>query len=323
MISRRAFVASLTGSLLATPRAARAKQEPKTYRVGILSPHKAPTGPVADPFTTRLAELGWKIEYVPRYADLHFERLPALAADLVRLNVDVIFVPDGGMAVRAAKNATSLIPIVFAGGSFPVEAGFVSSLARPGGNVTGANDRTGDTHAKLIQFITETVPNRSRVGYLIDSPGYGVRGKQLIDEMAQRRGLTIVWVTVKGPEDLDAAFDTLSRERAGALIVLVTPVLIAERDWVGRLALHHRLPTFTTGRGMIEAGLLMSYHADWSDVLRQAANQVDRILRGAKPADLPVVQPSKFEFLINMRTAKSLGLTIPSSVLQQADELIR
>jgi len=321
-MGRREFIARTAIVTLVVPLAAEAKQEPKIYRVGILSTQKAPAGPVADPFATRLAELGRKIEYVPRYADLQLERLPALAADLVRLNVDVIFA-DGPFATKAARDATSLIPIVFAGGSFPVERGFVASLARPGGNVTGATDLTGEIQAKLIQFITETVPNRSRVGYLIDSLGYGVRGKQRIDEMAQRRGLTIVWVTVKGPEDLDAAFDTLSRERAGALIVIVTPVLIAERDRVGRLALHHRLPTFTMGRGMIEAGLLMSYHADWSDVLRQAANQVDRILRGAKPADLPVVQPTKFEFLINMRTAKSLGLTIPPSVLLRADEVMQ
>ena len=321
-MERRAFLGAVTGGLLAVPLVAEAKQEPKTYRVGILSPHKAPTGPVADPFATRLAELGWKIEYVPRHADRELERLPALAADLVRLNVDVIFT-DGRFATKAAKDATSLIPIVFAGVTFPVERGFVASLARPGGNVTGASDLGGDIHAKLIQFITETVPNRSRVGYLVESPGYDLSGKQQIDEMAQRRALTMVWVAVNGPADLDAAFDTLSRERAGALIVPVTPVLIAERDRVGRLALHHRLPTFTAGRGMIEAGLLMSYHADWSDVLRQAANQVDRILRGAKPADLPVVQPTKFEFLINMRTAKSLGLTIPPSVLLRADEVMQ
>jgi putative ABC transport system substrate-binding protein len=314
-------IAVLVLGCLVAPLAAEAQQAPKSYRVGILEPDKPPGSVSA--FRTRLADLGWTIQYESRYAEGRPERLPALAADLVRLDVNVLLTV-GSHATKAAKDATATIPIVFVGVASPVEAGVVASLARPGGNVTGATDQLADLASKALQLITETVPKSSRIGVLQDStnPSDSARGREDFDRMAQQRGLTIVRADVRAPGDVDAAFDTLSREHVGALIVASTPALVHQRTRVAKLALQNRVPTISYGRSWVEAGLLMSYSPNRSDLLRQAADYVDRILKGAKPADLPVVQPTKFDFVINMKTAKALGLTIPRSLLQRADHVV-
>lgn len=303
--------------------AAEAQQAARSYRIGFLGVDKPPTGPVSSPFRTRLADLGWTIQFEARYADGRPERFPALAADLVRHNVDVL-VTVGSHATKAAKEATTTIPIVFIGVSSPVDAGVVASLARPGGNVTGATDQLGDLGSKLLQLITETIPKSSRIGILSDPlhPSFSARARAALDQVAQQRGVRVVRADVQRPEDLDAAFVTLSRERVEALIVPLSPAVVRERDRIGKLDVHNRLPTITSGPGMVEAGLLMSYHPRRSEVLLQAADQVDRILRGAKPADLPVVQPTTFELVINMRTARALGLTLPPSLRLRADRLV-
>jgi len=201
----------------------------------------------------------------------------------------------------------------------------VASLARPGANVTGATDQLGDLQGKLLQLVSETVPHGSRIGMLTDfsNPGNTAGERAHFARIAQERGLAVIWADVRRPEDLDAAFATLSSGRVEALIVAVTPALLRERERVGKFAVHNKLPTISQGPGMVEAGLLMSYHPERADIWRQAADQVDRIFRGARPADLPVVQPTKFELVINLKTAKALGLTIPPSLLGRADEVIQ
>ena len=323
--SRRRFTAALAGGILAKPLAAEAQRAARSYVIGILDPGNPPTGPGPTyiAFRNRLAELGRAIQIEARYADGQPERLPALAADLVRLNVDLL-VPIGSHATKAAKDATTTVPIVFFGVSSPVAAGVVASLARPGANVTGATDQLGDLQGKLLQLLSETVPHGSRIGMLTDfsNPGNTAGERAHFARIAQERGLAVIWADVRRPEDLDAAFATLSSGRVEALIVAVTPALLRERERVGKFAVHNKLPTISQGPGMVEAGLLMSYHPERADIWRQAADQVDRIFRGARPADLPVVQPTKFELVINLKTAKALGLTIPPSLLARADEVI-
>ena len=306
---------------LAVPLTPGAQEASKSYRVGILEPGKPPGSVSA--FRTRLAELGWTIQYDSRYAEGRPERLAALAADLVRLEVNVLLTV-GSHATRAAKDATATIPIVFVGVASPVAAGVVASLARPGGNVTGATDQLADLAGKMLQLITEAVPKRSRIGVLWDStnPSVSARDWENYDRVAKQRGLTIVRADVRVPDDVDRAFHTLSRERVGALIVGSTPALVQQRDRVVKLALQNRLPTICYSRLWVEAGLLMSYSPNFADLSRQAADYVDRILKGAKAAELPVVQPTKFNLVINMKTATALGLTIPPSLLQRADQIV-
>ena len=319
---RRGFIVGVTAAIIARLLTIDVTADTKSRRIGILSPHKA--GPVSGAFAGRLADRGWRIDYISRHAEGRLDRLPSLAAELVRLNVDVLFT-DGASATKAARDATTTIPVVFVGISFPVEAGVIASLARPGGNVTGATDQTGDLLVKLLQLINDTVPTTRRFAFFVDAdhPSFTARVMQAIEEMARARDLTMLPVRVSTPADVDAGFAACARERIGAAIVHVSPTVLAERHRIGALAQRNRLPTFTMGRGMIEAGLLMSYHSDWHDVLVQAANQVDRIFLGARPRDLPVVQPTRFEFVINMKTARSLGLSIPPSLLMRADEVIQ
>ena len=268
-------------------------------------------------------KLGWTIQYQSRYAEGRPDRFPALAADLVRLSVDALLT-FGSHATKAAKDATATIPIVFVGVASPIEAGLVASLAKPGGNVTGATDQLVDLTGKTLQLITETVPKSTRVGVLRDptNPSDSARGREDFDKIAQQHGLTIVRVDVRTSDDIEPAFNMLSRERVGALLVGSTPALFNHRDRVAKLALQHRLPTIAYGRGWVDAGLLMSYSPNYSELFRQAADYVDRILKGAKPADLPVVQPTKFTLVISTKTATALGFTVPASLLQRADQVI-
>jgi putative ABC transport system substrate-binding protein len=327
--TRRAFIGALTGGLLTAPITIHAQPAGKVYRIGYLS---AGSGILSSPYTTAfrqgLRELGWVegqnivIEY--RSAEGRFDRLPELAAELVRLKVEVILaVPTPG--ALAAKNATTSIPTVGASLTGPVELGLIASLARPGGNVTGVSYSVGaDIFGKDLELLKEVVPKIRRVAVL-SNPG-GPAQPLIISNIkaaARSLGLQLQLVEARGSADFDGAFAAMARERAGALFVLTDPVFIPHRARLVNLAAKNRLPSIFTQRADVEAGGLMSYGPSFADMYRRAATYVDKILKGARPADLPVEQPTKFELVINLKTAKALGLTIPPSLLQRADELIQ
>jgi putative ABC transport system substrate-binding protein len=274
----------------------------------------------------RLRELGYlegqNITFESRFGEGKPDRLPGLAAELVALKVDVI-VTSGTPASLAAKQATRTIPIVMAQLADPVGAGLVASLGRPGGNVTGLTTQDADLSGKRLEMLLEVVPKVSRFAVLIDetSPGSMLiaRGTQVA---AQSLGVQLQSLGVRGPGELDRAFSAMKEARAGALIVESSSLLFTSRTRLADLALKNRLPTVFAQREYAEAGGLMAYSADFSDLFRRTATFVDKILKGAKPADLPVEQPTKFDFVINLKTAKALGLTIPPSLLQRADQVI-
>ena len=260
-----------------------------------------------------------------RYAAGQIDRLPALAAELVRLKVDVLVTVPAGSAVGARK-ATSTIPIVFMGEPDPVGTGLVASLARPGGNVTGLADAHGDLVPKRLGLLKQVVPSISRVGVLWN-PSNASTAPQLktVQTTAPGLGLAVVPVAVKGPgrNDVDRAFATIAKERLGGLLVVGDSTLGVQRNRITELAIEQRLPTSGSHRGWTEGGLLMSYGTDFVALFRHGAVVVDKILKGANPATLPVEQPTKFEMVINARTAKAIGLAIPDSVLVRADAVIQ
>ena len=328
MMERRTFLGTLGISVLGAPLAAEAQQTGKVYRIGYLSAGSSTSNPrVLESFRQGLRELGWiegqniVIEY--RWAEGRFDRLPDLAAELVRLKVDVI-VGAPTPAVLAAKNATALIPIVGVSLTEPVGVGLIASLARPGGNVTGVSYSVGtDIFGKDLELLKEAIPKVRRVAVL-SNPDGPVQPLTIsnIKEAARSLGLQLQIVEARGPGDFDGAFAAMARERAGALLVVTDPVFIPHRARLVNLAAKNRLPSIFTQRADVEAGGLMSYGPNFADMYRRAATYVDKILKGAKPADLPVEQPTKFELVINLKTAKALGLTIPQSLLARADEVV-
>ena len=292
-------------------------------RIGILRPG-SPPDPLVEAFREGLHELGYaegrniSIEY--RWAEGRDERLPSLAADLVRLQVDVIV---AGAAAMAAKQATNLIPIVMPIGLDPVKVGLVASLGRPGGNVTGLTSLSEELPGKWMELIKETLPRVSRVAVLWDPAGDPSQVR--ISELAARSLDVRLHVLKAGrPDSVEGAFTEAKENHAGALIVLGSPFFYAHRTRLVELAARRRLPTIYPQREFVAgSGGLMSYGADYRDQFRRAATYVDKILKGAKPADLPVQQPTKFELVVNLKTAKALGLTIPQSILVRADEIIQ
>jgi putative ABC transport system substrate-binding protein len=326
----RAGLALLLGLVVTdiAPVAAEATQAGKVYRLGYLSqPTRASVERGVESFVRALRELGWVegknliIEY--RWADGDAERLPALAAELVRDNVDVIVAP-AGTAALAAKNATTKIPIVMMFPSDPVGSGLVASLARPGANVTGTTFTAGpEIFGKQLQILKESVPKLSRLAVLRNpaDPGWSIQGKE-VEAAARSLGIRIHYADARGDKELDGAFATMARERADALLVSGSSTFLAHRSRVAELALKGRLPTMENFREMVEAGGLMAYAVNMPDFVGRAAVYVDKILKGAKPADLPVEQPTKFQLVVNLKTAAALGLAIPASVLQRADGLI-
>jgi len=264
------------------------------------------------------------IEY--RDAEGKHERLPALAAELVALKVDVIVAPPTPAAL-AAKQVTKTIPIVFAAVSDPVSSGLVTSLARPGGNVTGLSDLTPELVGKCLEQLKQAVPGVSRAAVLWQPGAFGERTeKDLLKaaEVAARAlGVRLQFVEARGPDDFDRAFSKMTSARADALTVLPTAMFVSERRRLVDLAAKNRLPTVFPYRESVDAGGLMSYGPNLADMYRRAATYVDKILKGAKPGDLPVEQPTKFELVINAKTAKALSLTIPQSVLLRADQVIQ
>ena len=326
MMDRRRFVSTLACGLAATPSHAEAQSDAKMYRVGFLL---GATGEsVASLFHAlqdRLRELGYiegrNVVFVQRYADGRMERLPDLAAELVRLRVDVI-VTGTNLHVAAVRHATETIPIVTVFAADPVGAGFVASLARPGGNVTGLSaDASPDLWGKYLSLLKEVVPRLSRVGVL------GQVASQVgfaeLEAVSQNLGVALEVADLQRPEDIDRAFATMISQRVEALLVVIGPLTYLLREEIADAALKHQLPAMTNARQYTQAGLLMSYGPDVEDLYRQAATYVDKILRGASPADLPVEQPTKFELVLNLKTAKALGLTFPQALLATADEVIQ
>ncbi len=324
-MDRRAFVAG-SFALLASPLAAEGQQAEKVWRIGFLSGGSASASPVLAAFRLGLRDWGWvegqNVLIEARWAEGVAERLPDMARDLVHLNVDVIVTSIPGATV-AAKNATALIPIVMVFGTDPVELGLVSSLARPGGNITGLTSLSADVSAKQFELLKEAVPAVSRVGVLQNpvNPWHPIALKG-IESRGRVLGVRLQAQDVRGPEDLDTAFLAMSRGQAGAVLVLADPMTFVHRAKIARLAAKYRLPGMYGLREYAEAGGLISYWPNTAASFRRAASYVDKILKGAKPADLPVEQPTKFELVINLKTAKALGLTIPPSLLLRADHVI-
>jgi putative ABC transport system substrate-binding protein len=325
-MKRRKFITLLGGAAAACPLIARAQQPAKVPTIGVMGPT---TASVAGQWTAalvqRLRELGWiegrtlAIEY--RWAEGQAERAAEIAAEFVHLKVDVI-VTAGTSNVVAAKQVASVIPIVFAGAGDPVGTGLVASLARPGGNVTGLSNQSTDLAAKRIELLREVVPGLRRLAIMADV-GAPIAMLEVGEAHAAALtlGLEAVTLEIRQVEDITSAFETL-KGRAEALHVASGQVLNTNRLLINALALAARLPTIHTFRALVESGGLMFYGPNFQHLSRRAADYVDKILRGTKPADLPVEQPIKFDLVINIKTAKALGLDVPPSLLARADEVI-
>ena len=326
---RLAFTITLLLSGLFIPSAAEAQQAAKVARMGILTINRAAAPHLTEAFLQGLRDLGYvegrnvAIEY--RDAGGKVDRLPALAAELVALKVDVIMAGSTPLAL-AAKQATRSIPIVFLSSGDPVADGLVTSLARAGGNVTGLSSLTPERVGKCLELLTQAVPGVSRVAVLWQPGAVGERTEKDTlkgaEVAARALGVRLQFVEARGPADIDRAFSDMTRARAGALAVWTTSMFVAERRRLVALAAKNRLPGVYTLREFVDAGGLMSYGHSQADLNRRAATYVDKILKGAKPADLPVEQPTKFELVINLKTAKALGLTIPPSLLARADHVV-
>ena len=327
-LGRRQFL-MLLGGAAAWPRAAGAQQVGKVPRIGYLSPGSASPGPLAyhDEFQRGLHDLGYVegrnivIEY--RFADGKFDRLGVLAAELVQLNVDVI-VSVVTQASLAAKNATRTIPIVIVSVGDPVGAGLVASLARPDANVTGNSAMTTEVIGKSLGLFKQTVPKVSPMAVLWNSDNVVYQGQILREtEVAARTlGIPLQMFGARSPDEFDRTFASIADARAASLLVLPDPVFSAYTARIANLANKSRLPAMYGLREDAAAGGLLAYGPKYADLYRRAASYVDKILKGAKPADLPVEQPTKFEFVINLKTARTLGLTIPAGILAIADEVI-
>ena len=325
---RRKFFWLLATVLLATASLAVAQQPKKVARIGFLNALFPTTSPARiEAFRQGLRELGYAegknivIEY--RYAERKFDRLPALAGQLVSLKVDVI-VTSASQETRAAKEATSTIPIVMTNDPDPVGTGFVASLARPGGNITGLSTLSPELSGKRLELLKEIIPKLSRVAVLgsSTSPDNADTLREL-ELAAKALKVTLQYLNVLGVNDIETAFRAAGKERADAVLVLSSSVLTSQRRKIIGLAAKSRLPASYARPEFVESGGLMTYGVSLIDNYRRAATYVDKILKGTKPADLPVEQPTKFEFIINLKAAKQIGLTIPPNVLARADRVIR
>src|SRR5437016_11673129 len=329
-MERRTFMAMLTGGIVVASLSAEAQQATKIARIGFLSLNQGANALLHEAFRQGLRDLGYVegrnvvIEY--RDAEGKLERLPARAAELVALKVDVI-VASGTLAALAAKQTTRTLPVVFTSAADPVTDGLVTSLARPGGNVTGLSNLASELVGKRLELLTQAVPGISRVAVLWQPGAVDERTEKdmlkAAEVAARALGVRLQFVEARGPENFGRAFSDMTRARAGALTVLTSNMFVTERRRLVDLAAKNRLPAVYNVREFVDAGGLMSYGPDLADLYRRAATYVDKILKGAKPGDLPVEQPTKFELVINVKTAKTLGLTIPQSVLGRADAVSR
>jgi putative ABC transport system substrate-binding protein len=324
---RRKFMALLGGAAAAWPRAARAQQQ-RPPVVGVLGGHRAAEWrPFVAAFNEGLKALGYfdsqnvATEY--RWADGDYSRLPALAADLVRRQVAVIAAIGGVNSALAAKAETSELPIVFLTGRDPVELGFVESYNRPGGNLTGVTMLNDELVGKRLELLREVVPKAATIATLInpDNRNHPSHVKTL-EAVARAGGQQVIVIGASADDDFEPAFAILVKRRADALVVNADPFLDSRQELIVRLATRHALPTISPWREFVQAGGLASYGTSLTDAHRQVGVYVARILNGAKPSDLPVVQPTKFEMFVNLKTANALGLTVPPSVLLRADEVI-
>ena len=328
VMERRAFMAMLTGGIVVSPLAGEAQKAGKVYRVGFLGNSSAALkANLVGPFREGLRELGYVegrnivIEY--RWAEGKYERFPALIAELAALNVDVI-VTAGTPAALAVKRTTPSIPLVMAAVGDPIGVGLVASLARPGGNVTGLSAIAPELEGKRLELLREVVPKLSHIAVLWnpDNPFHAGSVKET-RAAAQVLGIKAQLVSVRISEEFPAAFAAIVRERPGALLVLADRIFLHNRARIVDFGAKHRLPGVYPYRELVEAGGLMSFGPSYPGMHRRAAHYVDKILKGSKPADLPVEQPATFELIINLKAAKALGLTIQPSLLQRADELIQ
>jgi putative ABC transport system substrate-binding protein len=331
-LSRRAFVSSLAAlaagpAMVLIPGSACAQQPTSPRRIGVLFVAFSPESKEVQAFRQGLREAGYAegrdvvIEW--RAANGDYARVPALAADLVQRKVDVI-VADTTLATQAVKHATSTIPIVMALVADPVGSGLVASLAHPGGNITGLSIMLAELSAKRLQLLKEAIPRITRVAVLWNpATPYHPKAVDDLKAVAPSLGIELNFVGVRTPEQFDSAFSAVSRAHAQALYVLDAPLFFTHRTTLLKLASKARLSVISGERQYADEGGLMSYGANYSDQLHRSAGYVDKILKGAKPGDLPVEQPTKFELVVNLKTARALAITIPQSILLQADEAIR
>jgi ABC-type uncharacterized transport system substrate-binding protein len=329
VIDRRTFLAGTGVVLLAAPLAAEAQPAARVYRIGILGDKASDANETRlwQAFRAGLQEHGWNegvnIRIEARWVEGNIAQLPELAADLVRLKPDLI-VTVGSLFTGALKTATSSIPIVFVAHADPVGTGHVASLARPGGNITGMALLQTEVGPKGLELLHSAVPAATRIAVLWHSgTPSAIPGLKALEEPARLLRLQLQPIGARTAGELEGAFSTMVRGGAQAVLVFSTPPFMTARQRIADLAIAHRLPTMVQGRHFVEAGGLMSYYHNSADTWRHATVYVDKILRGARPADLPVEQITKLELLINLKTAKALGLTIPPSLLQRADEVIQ
>ncbi|MGZ8436750.1 MAG: ABC transporter substrate-binding protein [Candidatus Binatia bacterium] len=329
-MNRRTAIRRLATFFLASASLAHAQQPGKIFRIGFLDNSTASGMAVlVDAFRQELSKLGWiegkniTVEY--RFGEQKLERMPELAADLVRLKVDLIVVSATPSAL-AAKRATTTIPIVMTNAGDPVGAGLVASLARPGGNVTGFSSLSYELNTKRLEVLRDAVPKLARVGLLRPSGASIAVDLQLKElrpaAMALRLKLEEI-ETERDPKGLESAFQTAKQKQVGAIMTTTGTAFLAERKRIVELAVKYRLPAIYFQKEFVDEGGLMSYGADYEDLYRKAAQYVDRILKGAKPADLPVQQATKFEFVINLKAAKQIGLTMPLGLLERANQVIK
>ena len=320
-------IMTLTLSFLVAPLAANAQQAGKVARIGVLCPITC-TDPHLEVFRHALHALGHvegqNLVFAFRAAEGNIARLPDLAAELVRLKVDVLFTSWGTAAALAAKQVTTTLPIVMGAVGDPVASGLVASLARPGGNITGLSSLTLDLEGKRLELLKELLPTLSRVAVLWDPTNpYSALALDRTQQTAQHMGVQVHPVRVHEANDFESAFAALTRERPDALIVHGYIVLVQHRTRIVDFVAQHRLPTMYSLREFVEAGGLTSYGVHLPELYRRAAAYVDKILKGTKPADIPVEQPTKFELIINLKTAQALGLTMPPTLLALVDEVIQ
>jgi putative tryptophan/tyrosine transport system substrate-binding protein len=323
---RREFIAFLGSSLAGWPLVARAQAGPKTHTIGFLSPTTSIFTPSSTILFNTLRELGWiegqNITIERRYAENRLERLPELAAELVRLNVELI-VAVGTLGPLAAKRATSTIPIVMTAAGDPLGSGLIASLAHPGGNVTGLSLMVPDIAGKRLELLKELLPRLGRVAVLWNAANpYPAIVFKETQAAGQRLGIEVQSLEVRSPDDFDGAFEDVRRHRPDALIEVEDPLTNSLHKRIVEFAAAERLPSFHGVAEEVKAGGLISYGTSIPDLFRRAAGYADKILKGAKPADLPVQQPNKFELVINLNTARALGLAVPDKLIALADEVI-
>jgi ABC-type uncharacterized transport system substrate-binding protein len=327
MTTRRAFIGTLAGGLLAAPLAAEAQEAGRVYRVGMLETRSTTLNAAnIDAFRQGMRELGYKegqnLDIVYRSSDGHDERFPDLAGELIRLKVDLILTR--GTPAALAASASRTVPVVMAASGDPVGSGLVASLAHPGGNVTGLSSGLIEPYAKRVEFLKALLPRLARLAAIFNMGNPSLPPAwRVVETTARALGIEAQLLDIRRPEDLPGAFDAAAKQRAQALIVGLDGVTQGNLRPIAELAVKQRLPSIYVEKAYVDLGGLMAYGASDTDMYRRAATFVDKIFRGTKPADLPVEQPTKFELVINLKTAKALGLTIPQSLLLRADEVIQ